>query len=310
MNTFCSRLWTDIFIDEAGDVFFCCHPKTRPIGNVYNEPFNDIYNNHLAQEIRFTSLSGQLRCQKNCNLLTEKHIHNNNHTLVSNFNNLRKLQIQFSTICNVACIMCRQNHRYSKSLDIEAVIKNVDVKLFQRIEVQGGEPLLIKGMEIFFDHVISCGKEMSFLTNGTSLEQNMAEKIALHSAFIKFSINAATPETHELINRGSSWKRVIKNIKKLRQLKDHFQSSVSVEGHMTIIPQNIHEVSLFIDNYSDIGFEKIDFGYDWKTVPNLLSTNDSLRYQLETEIAQALSRTDQAKNNINISRLQHLHLVD
>jgi MoaA/NifB/PqqE/SkfB family radical SAM enzyme len=134
---------------------------------------------------------------------------------------MRQLQIEFSEKCNIACVMCIQDDKNRLELDTEILVKNVDVpKSRPHMGLVGGEPLIIKSAKRFFDHCIEHrGAKISFVTNGTAISDEMAEKIVLHCFGIQFSVNAATAETHEIVNVGSRFDKVVHNINRIKGAK-------------------------------------------------------------------------------------------
>ena len=47
-NTYCPRLWYEIYIDDSGNVFSCCC-KPNLLGSIYNEKLEDICNDKIIQ---------------------------------------------------------------------------------------------------------------------------------------------------------------------------------------------------------------------------------------------------------------------
>jgi len=306
-KTFCPKLWTEIFINELGDVYPCCRRKTPSIGNIYNDTLEEICNSKRALNLREKSFTGKLECFERCHLLKG----NSNLPLVLDtkisYNRLTKLKVQFSYSCNIKCIMCFQNPENNHSLDYDTLIKNVDIKPFKEIDIQGGEPLLINNAKKYYDYAVSFNIKPSFITNGLLIDNIWADKIAKNSKYIHISINAATKKTHELVNLGSNWKKVIENIKKLHNAKKTNNSKLKIIGHMTIIPENLFEIPLFINKGKKIGFEYIKFGYDKKIPKFLKSLPENKKIKLIKKIKKAyLNKKD--KIIINMLRLKLLYL--
>src|ERR1700733_6357343 len=155
-NTFCYRLWHEAFIDKDGSVFSCCNYKPRAIGNIYQNKLKDIYNNEIIQDLRKKSLDGKLECFANCTLLDKTRTElPKKRSIIKYATDLKRLKILFGEACNISCIMCWQDHKDKSSLNVAKLIENVDLKPFENIELQGGEPLLTPAAKIFFDHASS-----------------------------------------------------------------------------------------------------------------------------------------------------------
>jgi sulfatase maturation enzyme AslB (radical SAM superfamily) len=187
------------------------------------------------------------------------------------------------------------------------LINHVDVTPFETIEIQGGEPLFIKEAKAYYDYAAGFGKKISFLTNGTIMNEEWAKKIAEHSSFVYISLNAATKKTHEKINRGSHWEQVLANIQTLRRWKEKLNTNLKIHGHMTVIRKNLHEIPLFISSLNRFGFDRIDFGY---TVGISLYLNlfRGRKERLKNEIQKALQKT-QTRNQVDLNRLKQIGLA-
>jgi len=307
-RTFCPRLWNEAFIDKEGHVFACCHKKPLPIGDIHREKLRDIYNNRIMQELRRQSLSGRLNCYRNCTLLRkEESSPAGNAGVQIDYLILKRLKIAFGDACNIHCIMCHRSMKDGSVLDFEKVKEQVDLTPFDNIEIQGGEPLFIRPARDFFDYASSLGKKVSFLTNGMLIDEGWAKKIALHSAFINFSLNAATSKTHEFINRGSRWELVLENIRKVRDARQELNTPLKIIGHMTIVPYNLEEVPLFIRTSGRLGFDAINFSYDMR-VPLYLKCHPFKAKKVGLETRKAVECCG-GISPVHIHRLKLLRLV-
>jgi len=186
-------------------------------------------------------------------------------------------------------------------------MENVDLGPFRSIEIQGGEPLAIPNARAFYEYLASRNKEPFFLTNGLLISDEWAEKIALNSSFIYISLNAATKKTHELVNRGSKWDVVLKNIQKLREARQAHKTGLKISGHMTIVMNNVREIPLFISDFRKFGLDMIDFGYD-KNMPEHLRRYPFSKILLKREIYRAV-RASKDHSSMDLMALRLLKLV-
>jgi MoaA/NifB/PqqE/SkfB family radical SAM enzyme len=307
-NTFCTKLWTEVFIDNTGDAFACCHNKPLAFGNIYKENLKEIINNKTARIERQKALDGRLHCFARCSLLNRQHVQPQNRPAVTDYNDLKELHILFAENCNIDCIMCFQKRTNRACLDYKTLINRVDINPFDLIELQGGEPLFIDAAMRYFDYAVSRKKKVSLITTGLLINEEWAEKIALHSLSLTISLNAATRETHETINRGSHWDTVLRHIEMVRAYCEKHHTRVILIGHMTIVRQNIHEIPLFIKHFKQLGFDKIKFGYDKKTVPIYLMLHPFLKIDLRSRIQNEIQECCDP-NAINMLRLILLGLL-
>ena len=306
-QTFCPKLWDEVFISEEGGVFTCCHKKPKIMGNIYQYKLQDICNNRIIQDLRQESLAGRLSCYSSCTILGKDKDRIPKENIGINYSDLKRLKISFANACNINCIMCGRNFKDKTFLDFDIIKKQIDLSPFDSIEIQGGEPLFIEAAKKFFDYAASMGKRISFLTNGILINDEWAKKIALHSSSVYFSLNAATKETHEFINKGSSWDLVLDNIQRVQSVRNALHTSVKIIGHMTIVVRNLGEIPLFIKIFRKLGFDSINFGYDILVSPYLKRHFFKTR-KLSLEIKEAIMSSE-APSLISDYRLKILGLV-
>lgn len=305
MNTYCEKLWDELYIDYTGDVYSCCHQGPEVIGNIYNESMDEIINKDKILEFRKMSLDGNLKCYESCTLqssrMKQKNVENN--VLIQD--KMHILKILYGELCNINCIMCWQDSNNTEILDFDKLKQNIQIERFEQVIIQGGEPLFCNKALDFFDFVSSKGVKISFLTNGILINDIWAEKIALNSIFIHISINAATKKTHELINKGSDWDMVLANVQLLRKYKKRYNSSLEIKGHMTIVEQNLFEIGQFIRNFEKLGFDFAKFGFD-SNIPSFLDKNPNIKRKIILDIHHSINKQNIKK--IDIDRLKLLGL--
>jgi radical SAM protein with 4Fe4S-binding SPASM domain len=284
----CSWVHDTLCVDPHGDVFACCHLRPAAIGNINENTLADIYNGERIREFRQQEIDGTLACRKGCTLRQQDVAYED--VTRDYHKDIKMLQIEFSEKCNIACIMCTQDHHSRLELDETILVNNVEVPQSNpRILLYGGEPLVIQSAKRFFDHCAEHGAKVSFITNGTAISEAMAKKIALHCHAIVFSLNAATKAMHEIVNAGSKFDKVIRNINRVIAAKRSLKGKVVIGGHMTLVPQNLEELPLFIEQREAFGFEWINFGYD-VSVPPLLAADPDRKRRLGTAVHAALAR--------------------
>jgi MoaA/NifB/PqqE/SkfB family radical SAM enzyme len=302
----CSWVHDTMFINPLGDVFPCCHEKPSVVGNIYKSTLRDIYNDDRIQELRKQEMDGSLACLNNCTLPQSQRVHD---VIQHDYDkDLLRLQIHFGERCNIMCIMCTQDHKNKIELDHEVIVNNIDIPLSRPTVIfQGGEPLVLKSARQFFDHCAENGSKIGLITNGIAIGEEMAKKIAIHCSSINFSLNAATKEIHEIVNAGSRFEKVTRNIKKVIDAKREFDGGVTIMGHMTIVKENIHEIPQFISKQAEFGFERINFGFD-RTVPGILSDDPELKASLASDISDEIAKSERPRR-IDTARLRMLGLV-
>ena len=97
-GSFCPRLWEEVYIDEKGNVFACCHNKPAAAGSIYENPLRELFDNEIARTYRKRSLEGRLRCYRGCNLLSREERSRTPWPGISDsieYDHLRRLKILF-----------------------------------------------------------------------------------------------------------------------------------------------------------------------------------------------------------------------
>jgi sulfatase maturation enzyme AslB (radical SAM superfamily) len=303
----CSWIHEGLTILPTGDVCACCHKKPDMVGNIYENTLEEIFNGDRIQEFRQQEIDGTLPCLNGCTIpqgeVSEDTVYHDYQT------GLRRLQVEFGERCNIRCIMCPQDHKSTLELDPEILVRNIDIpSACTNIHFFGGEPTILKSAKRLFDHCIEQGAKVTFITNGLAISEDMAAKIALHAKFISFSLNAASKEIHEIVNAGSKYEKVLKNIRRVIDAKARLKGSVIVYGHMTIVRQNIHEIPEFIRKRKEFGFEYAHFGYE-SPIPRFLAKDPALKARLAAEIEAAIDEAPKERFRLQLERLVMLGLV-
>lgn len=179
------------------------------------------------------------------------------------------LEIETSTHCNInpPCVMCYPR-LFDKRQFRGEIAKSVTEKLtphlkdFRTISLHGvGEPLLGKNLFIILDNINTDRTDVQFNSNGLLLTEEMSRKlIAKKLKLIDFSLDAATPETYKKIRR-SDFRRVIANIRMLSEIKSELGVKHPViKLNMTLMNENLREVTPFIAMASRLGAEIVHLG--------------------------------------------------
>ena len=309
-TSYCDDLWNGFTINKNGDVYCCCHFGPLKVGNICDSRLKDLINSSALTECRKMSLEGKLECYAACNWVKKNVAHLSNKSNVVKYDSLRRLHISFGEACNIRCIMCKHPRRHLENdviLDYNMLIKNVDISPFEDILIQGGEPLFLNSCIKYMDYLETMDKKYILLTNGLLINKEIAIKIVNNASIVSISINGATKETHEMVNVGSEFEKVISNISKLITLRDKYQTSLIISGRMTLVPQNLQEIPLFLEKYRYLGFDRINFGYDRATVPQYLQINKDFSIKLQLSIEKVLSYSN--IEEIDIMRLEQLGLA-
>ena len=90
-------------------------------------------------------------------------------------------------------------------------------------------------------------------------------------------------------------------------MKEKYKPEFQIIGYMTLVTSNIKEIPDFMKNYKSLGFDKIEFGYDFR-VPYYLKFNANLKKKISKEI-MLMSNSIRKPKGIDFQRLQQLGLI-
>jgi radical SAM protein with 4Fe4S-binding SPASM domain len=180
------------------------------------------------------------------------------------------IDIEPNNTCNFQCPHCQVPH-WSKPVGylttdrFAAILKQVPNLV--RVKLQGmGEPLLNKQLIAMLEAGEARGISMAFISNGSICTQEMADALVrLHDTEITFSLDGASKEIFEKIRVGSSFERVIDNIRRLIGTRGAKRSPV-VSGWTLVTRDNLHELSQIVQLAKELGLDRLTiqtFLSDW-----------------------------------------------
>ncbi len=283
----CPRLWNSVFLDKDGRVYACCHYLPQAMGDIRYAPLEQIRKGPAASELRRAALTFGTACFDSCSILTDDERDAAASLDSTDIQPLERLHVLFGEGCRLACVMCNQDHRSAEMLDSELVLRHATPDAETSIEIQGGEPLQLKESRAYLAAIIKMGRAPTIITNGLQLDGSLGNEVVRGCSRIKISINAATRATHEAINRGSSWDRVIGNIRNAVKLKRTLSRAARLVGRMTLVPQNLHEVGAFMRLCLDLGMDAVEYGYDARTLPSAIGRDPEMLQKLRDEVRAA-----------------------
>jgi len=265
-ESFCAAPWVHLYLDGSGNAFPCCKNKKSGLGNIESKLIKELWNEDKLNLIRKNMILGNKIPSCETCYLNEKRWgtsyrdffnskFNNHYELIKQTNldgtvdnlNISFLDLRYSNLCNLKCIMCSpysssawfddakklniiskdDNYKpinlYENIKDqLPEILKNVT-----RINFAGGEPLLIKENYEILDKLIELKKfdvELTYNTNFSKLinfNQDILSKWALFKdVTIKASLDAIR-ERGEYIRKGLVWKDFFDNRNLLRNRVPH-----------------------------------------------------------------------------------------
>jgi radical SAM protein with 4Fe4S-binding SPASM domain len=178
------------------------------------------------------------------------------------------LDIEPINQCNFRCPHCQVTHwnKAKTRLDVDSLAQLLDqFPNLLRVKLQGmGEPLLNKELLPMLELLEKRRIKTAIVSNGSVMTDTVKEKLLELSTDINFSIDGATQEVFESVRVGSSFKRVIDNIRKLTTARQEKPLEARPKGKLiaartVVTKQNIHQLADIVRLVSDLGLDTLTF---------------------------------------------------
>lgn len=141
---------------------------------------------------------------------------------------LKYIDLEITNHCNLGCYMCPVGTRAMKRqrgfMSMELVEKLCDELKGSTIGgvrlIRWGEPTMHPQFLEILRKLKETGKAVHFNTNGTLLDLEMIQKIVdLEIDSVKFSFQGVDKDSYEEMRYGSSWDKLLKNIRLMNELR-------------------------------------------------------------------------------------------
>lgn len=277
---FCRLPFTEVCIDEAGDVWPNCCPDwvEFPLGNLLEQSWDEVWNGRRAQELRRSVHDGSLRhCDAGwCPHLQTAQGGPGDH-IVAPYGERARLDLpdealagavematgptnvgmHYEPSCNLACPTCRSDIEMVSGDAAERMRRlhdTVETEVLPHpriISMTGtGDPFASRFLREFligFDRDRFPGIETIHLHTNAILwtPALWARMTGLHDIDVTtdISIDAARPATYELVRRPARWERLVDNLAFIGTIPNVRSIGVS----MTVSQPNVGELVEFHD---------------------------------------------------------------
>lgn len=192
------------------------------------------------------------------------------------------IEIGATARCNQRCIFCAldfMNHK-KRDIDKEVMLKTLkdmahpSVPYKITFEQNGrastyfdgvssimfggeGEPTLHKDLSLFIRKAKEYGLDVALTTNGVLFDETMQKQCLPYLSWIKFSIDAGTPEVYSKIHGVSKgqFEILMKNISNSAELKQKNNLEVTIGTQFLMVPQSAieQEAKGLVERLNDIG---------------------------------------------------------
>lgn len=209
-------------------------------------------------------------------------------------------QIESTSLCNLRCEMCIRDKMgvpigAMTFENFKKILNKLD-SLF-KIHLSGqGEPFLNKELFKMINYANKKGIIVNLNTNATLFTEEIIREICkVDIGEIAISIESTRKEEYEKIRKGAKFGKVMMGVKKLNSALEKNKKKTIVSFAVTILKENIDELSEFVRFASSLGIKKIisqtiqekeDYikKYDSKIRKNLIS---NYKEKLKEKIREA-----------------------
>ena len=173
-----------------------------------------------------------------------------------------EVTVTMSFACNYRWSMCYQT-RFDQTLSWDAIERIIPILPFARtLQLFGGEPLLYKHIQKFYELAHQNGCLITMISNGSLLTEDMVESIVANQVHcIKFSIDAGSPATYKKI-RGGDYFNVLKGVARLAKRKLEMRTNFPVyDFNFLAMRSNIKELTRLITTAADLDVRAVNVFY-------------------------------------------------
>lgn len=275
-KAFCSLPFERLKVTAEGSATMCCFQERKCLGNILDSSLEEIWNSDLANEIRLATSQGDLH--EKCRVVSCPFFHESSQKDMIDvwrhqYPCLWEIDMP-SQHCNIggenptkknpACMMCERHLKYEPQIDrLTDVCEKLKphIEHVRAIHIQGIAEAFWK--DLIFDVLDRLGVEehknqicISTTTNGTILHEARRRRwLRYPTSVLTFSIDAATPETYQLIRRVPMYHRIIDNLMAYARERSPWQQ---LRIHNNINLMNIKEVEGMVELAAQAGVP-IDF---------------------------------------------------
>jgi hypothetical protein len=336
LKTYCAAAFRQIYSDNAGRYRLCCHSASTPSLEQYNTRKTSPFEYFLSDEmeaIREQMLSGEKvrGCEPCYNLENRGHKswrqwkYNSTYPLTANVERVSlKLRIHGS-YCNLGCYMCfpynsstRRQHLKENNIDwkndaekvvnittgrYEQVVADIlnNIHLVDRLDITGGEPLLLPRMWQFIDKIpdeYAKDITLNFYTNLTQLEFQQWNVWQLVKRFKQVKLAVSCDHYGDKL----AWIRYPIDVK---QFEDNLNTARSLiaDINVTVSILNINDLLDIEKYYKDfnVTFTGVVFNPKYLSIRNIPDQLKAKYKQIYAHLPNVISELD---NSIIPGQLQ------
>lgn len=220
--------------------------------------------------------------------------------------------LDINEVCNQTCNFCEgridflKSKRKGRYWDLEQ-LKNIMPRLsgeaYLSFAGSMGEPLLNKDFPEILKEIKKSNKNImvQVFSNGLSLNHKLCSKVIDYVDVFRFSIHAATKETHNKLIQNSDFDKIKSNLEYLQSIKP--KSLTTIMGFVGM-KENIHEFPQFVRWAYSLGMNEVilqilsERGHEFFKGQSLVRYPELLRAKWKEALA-----TEEANTNMKVKIL-------
>lgn len=287
----CPGPWEAFHALPSGSVHQCCSVWLRtPVGNLFRDSVEGIWNSEGAQAVRRSAINGDYRyCGKmSCPQIQRKLFDEDSDSAgrpafwlknaPADTDLPRRFNLSYDKTCNLSCPSCRTERIAASGAELHQIEAATDrlidaLKQADRAEVTGaGDPFASKS---FRRLLMALNRDdfpklkLTIMTNGLLLRRSEWPKFAhLHGMIdcINVSVDATRAETYRVVRRGGEIEDLLPNLEFIGELR---RDGAIRSYRLCFVAQglNFREMPEFVELADKVGADTVHFQmlHDWDT---------------------------------------------
>ncbi|NBY39820.1 MAG: radical SAM protein [Flavobacteriia bacterium] len=250
-KNFCPAPWVSVYLAPDGTIDNCCVSRNN-LGNIkHSQDTHKILSGNINLGVQQAMLDNQVVpgcawCHGTVDNLQDSLIRDHGDLGDSfyqpGFFNLKYLDARWSNTCNLACVYCnegcsslwaQENNRHipiktnDRNNFLQYVLDNVES--LERIQMAGGEPLLLKENELLINEIISRNPKchITINTNLINIDNKIYQQL-IRLDNVRWLVSfEATGAQYEYIRYPGKWSVFENNLQQLKLDVENTQSTIS-----------------------------------------------------------------------------------
>ncbi|MDD5194971.1 MAG: radical SAM protein [Candidatus Omnitrophica bacterium] len=216
------------------------------------------------------------------------------------------LEIAPSGACNHRCIYCGLDFMHYRPVFLDKDVFKKRISEMASLGVKSimyageGEPLLHKDIAQIIKHTKLSGIDSAITTNGVLLTEKKAQEIMPYTAWIKVSVDAASPQTYAKIHQThpGDFDRVMNNLSAAAKLRQKKGYKCTLGMQLLLLPENYNEVIRLAKLAKDIGMDYLVVKPYSQHPLSITKKYKNIKYRDYLDLAQKLDKISDKKFNV------------